>query len=70
MLASDSLVGIIIASAKWYRYRLPIRLQKGTTMAEEEYTLVYAAAYESLDDAKEDFQGIKELHREKWMRQV
>ncbi len=36
-------------------------------MAEEEYTLVYAAAYESLDDAKEDFQGIKELHREKWI---
>ena len=36
-------------------------------MAEEEYTLVYAAAYESLDDAKDDFQGIKELHKEKWI---
>ena len=36
-------------------------------MAEEEYTVVYAAAYESLDDAKDDFQGIKELHKEKWI---
>jgi uncharacterized membrane protein len=36
-------------------------------MAENELTIVYAAAYESLDDAKEDFQGIKELHKEKWI---
>ena len=36
-------------------------------MAEEEYTVVYAAAYESLEDAKDDFQGIKELHKEKWI---
>ena len=36
-------------------------------MAADEYTLVYAAAYESLEDAKDDFQGIKELHKEKWI---
>ncbi len=36
-------------------------------MAEAEYTIVYAAAYESFDDAKDDFQGIKDLHKEKWI---
>ncbi len=36
-------------------------------MAGDEYGILYAAAYESLQDAKEDFEGIKLLHKEKWI---
>ncbi len=36
-------------------------------MAENEFGIIYAAAYGSLADAKEDYEGIKELHKEKWI---
>jgi uncharacterized membrane protein len=36
-------------------------------MGENEFEVVYAAAYGSLEDAKEDYEGIKELHKEKWI---
>jgi len=36
-------------------------------MAENEFGMVYAGEYESLDDAKEDFEILKELHKEKWI---
>ncbi len=36
-------------------------------MADNEFEIVYAAAYGSLEDAKEDYEGIKELHKEKWI---
>lgn len=36
-------------------------------MAGNEFEIVYAAAYGSLEDAKEDYEGIKELHKEKWI---
>jgi uncharacterized membrane protein len=36
-------------------------------MGEKEFEIVYAAAYTSLEDAKQDYEGIKELHKEKWI---
>lgn len=36
-------------------------------MGENEFGIIYAAAYGSLADAKEDFEGIKDLHKEKWI---
>lgn len=36
-------------------------------MGENEFGIVYGAAYGSLADAKEDFEGIKDLHKEKWI---
>jgi uncharacterized membrane protein len=36
-------------------------------VAGNEFEIVYAAAYGSLEDAKEDYEGIKELHKEKWI---
>jgi len=36
-------------------------------MAENEFAMVYGAAYDTLADAKEDFEAIKELHKEKWI---
>lgn len=36
-------------------------------MGDNEVTLVYAAAYGSLEDAEADFEGIKELHKERWI---
>jgi uncharacterized membrane protein len=32
-----------------------------------EFGIIYGAAYGSLADAKEDYEGIKELHKEKWI---
>jgi uncharacterized membrane protein len=32
-----------------------------------EFAILYAATYKSLDDAKADFKGIEELHKEKWI---
>jgi uncharacterized membrane protein len=36
-------------------------------VADNESTLIYAAAYGTLDDAKLDFEVLKELHKEKWI---
>jgi uncharacterized membrane protein len=36
-------------------------------MADDEETVVYAGAYDSLDEAKLDFQIIEDLHKEKWV---
>jgi uncharacterized membrane protein len=36
-------------------------------MGENEFGILYAAAYESVAAAKEDFEGIQELHKEKWI---
>ena len=36
-------------------------------MANNEFEIVYGAAYESLEDAKEDYEAIKDLHKEKWI---
>jgi uncharacterized membrane protein len=36
-------------------------------LAGNEFEIVYAAAYGSLEDAKADYEGIKELHKEKWI---
>jgi uncharacterized membrane protein len=36
-------------------------------MANNEFAMVYGAAYETLADAKDDFEAIKELHKEKWI---
>jgi uncharacterized membrane protein len=35
-------------------------------MADEQFVL-FAGAYDDLDDAKEDFDGIKALHKESWL---
>jgi uncharacterized membrane protein len=36
-------------------------------MKENEFTVVYGAAYDSLEDARADYEAIKELHKEKWI---
>ncbi len=36
-------------------------------MAQDEFAILYAAAYSSLEEAKADFEGIQELHKEKWI---
>jgi uncharacterized membrane protein len=36
-------------------------------VAENEFGIIYGAAYGSFEDAKADYEGIKELHKEKWI---
>jgi uncharacterized membrane protein len=36
-------------------------------MKENEFTVVYAAAYDSMSDARADYEAIKELHKDKWI---
>jgi uncharacterized membrane protein len=40
---------------------------EGAKMPENEFGILYAAAYSSVPDAEEDFEGIKLLHKEKWI---
>jgi uncharacterized membrane protein len=36
-------------------------------VAGNESEIIYGAAYESLEDAKDDYESIKDLHKEKWI---
>jgi len=36
-------------------------------MAENEYGIIYAGEYGSLEEAREDFELLKELHKEQWI---